>query len=374
MAEVNTADLEIFLADKPLSRYFARGGDPYAPQVAEYAKDFIEAVWRDENRRGKIEACGFTKAEMLHVYRGVSLDLLPKPWFEAEGPMLIASYLFLSVPELVRFLRKLEELSCDEAPSERYEGMLEYACLVARAKLEVFDRFGPPDLSAYREASNGSAGSEADDEAPAPYLPRLASASLRKVYLFGEYSANLVDEIESAGTHIQYLYVLFVFRGEEPEPCLAIASEYSDESSRQSPYLGLFPGRGHENLGHSPDWLDREKFARRALKLAHEHLGLPPDTLTIEQGPPVAIQTADTRPPERDKLVLAGLFCALLALLSGLMALVMIDSDEPLLAAVFGLPALFLGYLAYEAFRVPGRPRSEGSFGADAGRGAGPGP
>jgi hypothetical protein len=107
-----------------------------------------------------------------------------------------------------------------------------------------------------------------------PYFPVIASANPRRRYLFGEYQALLLDEVRSAQT-IQYYFILIVFRGQDEVPCLAVASEYSAAESDAAPFLGVFPGDGHLNLGNSPDWLVLDKFAAEAVRVALNHLGLP---------------------------------------------------------------------------------------------------
>ncbi|MDB5294786.1 MAG: hypothetical protein JWO31_769 [Phycisphaerales bacterium] len=106
------------------------------------------------------------------------------------------------------------------------------------------------------------------------YFPMIKSARTVRVYEFGEHSAVLLDNVRSAQT-IQYFYVLLVFRGREDLPCFAVASEWSDDVSRWEPFLGAFPGDGHQNLGASVDMLDREKFASAAMSVVTERLGVP---------------------------------------------------------------------------------------------------
>lgn len=116
-----------------------------------------------------------------------------------------------------------------------------------------------------------------------PYFPMIASAEPRRRYRFGVYEAVLLGDIRSAQT-VQYHYVLIVFRGREQMPCLAVASEYSDPGSQAEPFLGVFPGEGHLNLGMSGDWLDPEKFAAKAVAVALGHLGLPDNyPVTVEE-------------------------------------------------------------------------------------------
>lgn len=116
--------------------------------------------------------------------------------------------------------------------------------------------------------------------APMPYLPQIRGGRPLMARKLGEYRLLLLGDLESPGT-VQYLYVLAAFRGEEQVPCLCVASEKNMLHGKGLPgsgshFLGVFPGRGHLNLGASDDWADLRKFAGRALEVCREHLGLPP--------------------------------------------------------------------------------------------------
>lgn len=116
-----------------------------------------------------------------------------------------------------------------------------------------------------------------------PYFPIIASATPRRRYTFADYHAVLLDQVRSGQT-IQYYFVLVIFRGQDEMPCLAVASEYSDEHSKAAPFLGVFPGEGHLNLGTSPEWRVLDKFAAKAVQVALDHLGLPADEkVTVEE-------------------------------------------------------------------------------------------
>jgi hypothetical protein len=109
-----------------------------------------------------------------------------------------------------------------------------------------------------------------------PYFPIIDSGNPRQTFLFAGYRAVLLDRICSS-QRIQYYFVLVVFRGEELQPCLAVASEYSSPESKAEPFLGVFPGEGHLNLGMSARWFDIDQFTNEALRQAIRHLNLPHD-------------------------------------------------------------------------------------------------
>ena len=107
------------------------------------------------------------------------------------------------------------------------------------------------------------------------YAPPITEAKTLRVFEAGEQLAMLLGNIKSEGT-IEYLYVLSVFRAEDNELCLCVASEKNNVpmEGAGSHFLGVFPGAGHENRGLSDDWADQEKFTAKALTIAKEKLGI----------------------------------------------------------------------------------------------------
>ena len=102
------------------------------------------------------------------------------------------------------------------------------------------------------------------------YYPKLSQARVVRRYQAGDRFALLLTDCESSQT-IQYIHALFVYRTSD-FPCFAVACE----SSRQVPesrLLGVFPGDGHQNLGHDLKWGDLDQFASKAIALAAERLG-----------------------------------------------------------------------------------------------------
>ncbi len=107
------------------------------------------------------------------------------------------------------------------------------------------------------------------------YAPLIASAQPVRGYELGEYRAVLLGDVESAGM-VRYAHILAVY---DPtgEPCLYVAAEVNGLAASLgggSHFLGVFPGDAHLNLGASDEWADRERFARKALEVAKQHLGI----------------------------------------------------------------------------------------------------
>jgi anti-anti-sigma factor len=109
------------------------------------------------------------------------------------------------------------------------------------------------------------------------YWPKVTKfRELGKFPLKG-YSAVLFDEIVAEGG-VEYRFLLTVFEPDAPQPRLIVSSEVNRLANLGggSHFLCVFPGEGHENLGASDDWGNREKFTKAALAAAAERLGLAP--------------------------------------------------------------------------------------------------
>lgn len=104
------------------------------------------------------------------------------------------------------------------------------------------------------------------------YAPRIASAEPLAKFQVAGREAVLLGNIVSAG-NVEYLFILAVY--EQDEACFFVASEVNQHQAEfggGSHFLGVFPGNGHENLGDSDTWADRERFVKQALAIVRERL------------------------------------------------------------------------------------------------------
>lgn len=116
------------------------------------------------------------------------------------------------------------------------------------------------------------------------YLPNISDARRIATYTLGPYIAVMLDNCKSDG-QIEYKYVMFVYL---PDPqnavshnqiVMAVAAEKSPALITLDPdnpayFLGVFPGDGHLNLGHSTDWGNLELFTKRSLEVIRENLNI----------------------------------------------------------------------------------------------------
>lgn len=103
------------------------------------------------------------------------------------------------------------------------------------------------------------------------YLPAITNVLWVRRFRLGPYCTQVGTNCDSLGP-IHYIHVMYVFKGNDELPCLAVSSEYTDQASSNSPFFCLFFGGAHFNMGSSPDFADLEFFTRKALEAIVEPL------------------------------------------------------------------------------------------------------
>lgn len=124
------------------------------------------------------------------------------------------------------------------------------------------------------------------------YLPMLTDARVVNRYKIGPYLAVVLTDCKSDGViTYQHVVMVYIFETEpggesRPRPVMAVAAERSEIlDDHDSYFLGVFPGDGHLNMGHSSDWANLGKFTTRALEVIAGHLDLTdPPFLIPESG------------------------------------------------------------------------------------------
>ena len=106
------------------------------------------------------------------------------------------------------------------------------------------------------------------------YRPAIRSARTVAQFPVGDATAALLTDVESPGL-IRYGYVL-EFRDSQGTPCFYVAAEENEMNSvlgGGSHFLCSYLGGKHRNHGSSDEWIDSEKFTRRAMELFHQEFG-----------------------------------------------------------------------------------------------------
>ena len=138
-----------------------------------------------------------------------------------------------------------------------------------------------------------------------PNLPNIAKREPLRAFRIGSYLALLLGNppslAESAGVAaglIKHLYALAVITTSKPSDLLlVITSEQSGPELRRmakertgvdqttEPFLCLFDeAGGHQNLGHSHDWTNQDKFVRRALGIVCERFQVRESPVEVTSG------------------------------------------------------------------------------------------
>jgi hypothetical protein len=104
--------------------------------------------------------------------------------------------------------------------------------------------------------------------------PVFGTAVPQHRYRIGAYEAVLLGEVDSHDRR-RYRFVLAVLDPVQQQPGLYVTAEAEDPQRERGPQaLCLYADGGREVIDVSKDWLLAEPFARRALELACERLGI----------------------------------------------------------------------------------------------------
>ena len=104
------------------------------------------------------------------------------------------------------------------------------------------------------------------------YLPPLASAKPIKTFKTKEYSAALVNEVQTTGV-IEYIFLFIVYSNATAKPVLVVSSELFDGGP--DTVVGIFDKHGHRTLNDmAGDWKNPTTFLSTSLAIVKEQLGL----------------------------------------------------------------------------------------------------
>jgi hypothetical protein len=104
--------------------------------------------------------------------------------------------------------------------------------------------------------------------------PVFGTAVPQHRYRIGAYEAVLLGEVDSHDQR-RYRFVLAVLDPVQHHPGLYVTAEAEDPQRERGPQaLCIYGDGGREVVDVSKDWLLAEAFARRALELVRERLGI----------------------------------------------------------------------------------------------------
>ena len=149
----------ISMAEKKLLRHLTLGGRPDDEIGRELIWKFATKVWSEPEVAPALRQHGVTIQEVATLYLSVVEDLMPEPWMNVSGAMLVPTQWFM---EPQRLENLLVETTRDAAGHEREEWLrqlIEKAQYLARATKEIHDeRYGPPKVQVVQQGGVRSSG------------------------------------------------------------------------------------------------------------------------------------------------------------------------------------------------------------------------
>jgi hypothetical protein len=110
------------------------------------------------------------------------------------------------------------------------------------------------------------------------YLPAITNARWVQRFQIGSYIAVVGTDCQSVGP-VCYYHIMYIFSEDDDRPYLTVSAEYSsDLNSDDMPFLTLFFGGAHFNIGSSRDYKDLQVFTQKALEIIIKPLGLTTET------------------------------------------------------------------------------------------------
>lgn len=155
--------LGVSMAEKRLVEHLRLGGRPDDDVGRELIGRFVAKVWQDPSVAPVIRQHAVTIQELGAMYAAVLQSLMPEPWMNVSGPMLVPTQWFM---EPYRLENLLVETTRDASGGSRNEWLRDFinnAEKLARATKHMHDeRHGPPNIQVIQAGgvrpSKGCAG------------------------------------------------------------------------------------------------------------------------------------------------------------------------------------------------------------------------
>lgn len=151
--------VSINLAEKRLLKHLSSGGQPHDEVGAALVARFATKVWGDSSVAPALREHGVTLDELAGLYGVVLADLMPEPWMNVGGPLLVPTQWFM---EPYRIESLLIETTRDAAGSSRQEWfdiLLERGKELARETRSIHDiTYGKPAIVISNTGGLQSAG------------------------------------------------------------------------------------------------------------------------------------------------------------------------------------------------------------------------
>jgi hypothetical protein len=156
-------NVAISLAEKRLLRHLSLGGRPDDEVGKDLISKFATKVWTDSSVAGILRQHGVTIQELATMYLAVIDSLMPTPWMNAGGPLLVPTQWFMEPHRIDNLLVEIDRDAAGLGRDEWLARWISNAKKLARATKEVHDeRFGCPSVHVSADgglkSSTGCAG------------------------------------------------------------------------------------------------------------------------------------------------------------------------------------------------------------------------
>ena len=152
------------LAEKGLLKHLCRGGRPDDDIGRELIWKFATKVWNDSSVTPILHKYDVTIDEVAKVYLVVIDSLMPAPWMNVSGPMLVPTQWYMEPPRIEHLLAEATRKTAGMGREEWLAQWITSAQGLAHATRDAHDeRYGPPNIQLFRnvggeKSAGGCAG------------------------------------------------------------------------------------------------------------------------------------------------------------------------------------------------------------------------
>lgn len=138
--------LSINLAEKRLLQHLRLGGEPDDETGAVLIRRFAEKVAADKTTAPVLSRFGVSAGDVERIYRDVLKALMPRPWMNVSGPMLVPTGWFMEPDRLGVLLSSVASDSQDDH-TQWVSSVIEVAISIAEETRRAHDEaYGPPSI------------------------------------------------------------------------------------------------------------------------------------------------------------------------------------------------------------------------------------
>lgn len=138
----------INMAEKKLLRHLTLGGSCDDEVGHQLVYKLVTKIWSDPTIAPMLRQHGVTTEELALVYLSAIEALMPEPWMNVSGPMLVPTQWFMEPHRFESLLVETTREAADGTRDEWLQLLIETATYVAVATKEVHDeQYGKPNVN-----------------------------------------------------------------------------------------------------------------------------------------------------------------------------------------------------------------------------------